>query len=132
MPTSISLLLFAIALFASSSLARADHGGVQNIPHWDEAEGVDAFRKALFRSHQACSRNAQLQVPSASDAAFCSEVFLFLKLSFLPNTDPDGYRDLTPHARAVANREGYQAYMDWVRRNIAGQMSGEESMERIQ
>jgi predicted ATP-dependent protease len=51
------------------------------------------------------------------EAAFCSTVFMKIKLSFVPDIDLDTFNSLEPAEKSAINRLGYRLYLDWKEAN---------------
>ena len=67
----------------------------------------------LLIEYQACSDLAEVHVLSPSRARQCADVYLALKLSFLPDVDIAAYWALPIEQRWVAQKSGYAAFRQW-------------------
>ena len=74
------------------------------------------YRNALFRNLRACSTAAAQSFLAPGEAAFCSNIYLKLKLSFLNGVTVARYAQMSEKTRAVANEKGYAAYRAWLHR----------------
>ena len=67
----------------------------------------------LLATYQSCSRSAEDRVLSPAEARHCSEIYLRLKLSFLPNVNPDVFQSLSVKERWEIQQRGYDALRAW-------------------
>ena len=67
----------------------------------------------LLAEFLACSDLAEAHVLSPSYARQCADVYLALKLSFLPDFDPAVYSTLSIEERWAAQKSGYAAFRHW-------------------
>lgn len=87
--------------------------------HADEKErSLADERRALYVEYVRCSSQAVAQMLSAIESRDCSNIFMRLKLTFLPDFDFEKFKALPPRSRAEINRKGYAAYRDWLTNNL--------------
>lgn len=67
----------------------------------------------LLAEYRVCSDLAETHVLSLPYARHCADVYLALKLSFLPDVDPEVYWELSIEQRRAAQKSGYAAYRRW-------------------
>ncbi len=69
--------------------------------------------------HLQCSEAAERRVLSFDEAAACSQAFLRIKLSFVPDVGIDRFQALPTEERAAINLVAYQRYRAWYHQNPA-------------
>jgi hypothetical protein len=72
---------------------------------------------ADLRTYLECSVAAEVGLLAFDEAAFCSTVFMKVKLSFLPDVDLDRFNSLQPHEKFAIDHLGYKLYLDWKEQN---------------
>ena len=75
---------------------------------------IEAERRTLHAAYQECAAAALTEFLGAADAALCSEIFLRLKLTFLPGTTLETFLTRSAATRAKGNQMGYAAYLAWL------------------
>ncbi len=66
-----------------------------------------------LRTYLECSEASNVRLLGFDEAAFCSTVFLRIKLSFVPDIDLDTFNSLSPTEKSVVDRHSYRLYLDW-------------------
>lgn len=67
----------------------------------------------LLSSYETCSDAAAERLLSFSEATHCSEIYLHLKLSFLPDVEYEDFKSLPPEERWRIQQRGYAAFVAW-------------------
>lgn len=101
-----------------AEVALADMENAFRVPDWASGADLESQRLELYRQHMSCTTSATERMLSSDEAAACSRAFLGLKLSFLPGSDIERFRTLSPAARASGNAKGYDAYRAWLHRQV--------------
>lgn len=78
---------------------------------------VSAPNKKLLAAYMECSKAAEGGILSRTKAKDCSETYLLLKLSFLPDVKFEEFRSLAPRERWKIQQRGYAALRDWKERH---------------
>lgn len=66
-----------------------------------------------LRTYLECSEASNVQLLGFNEAAFCSTVFMRIKLSFVPDIDLDTFNSLSPTEKTALDRHSYRLYLDW-------------------
>lgn len=83
-------------------------------PHRFETIGPDS---ADLRFYLVCARLSDERLLSFGEAATCSQVFMRIKLSFLPGVTLEEFQHMPPKTKSAANIEGYLKYRAWLLQN---------------
>ena len=67
----------------------------------------------LLSAYKDCSHAAEVRLLSLEEATRCSEAYLLLKLSFLPELDIAEFKVLPPQERWEIQQRGYAALVAW-------------------
>lgn len=102
------------AVAATSALAPLD-----NKPEMQTVRDPVQPDPELLAEYRVCSDLAEEYVLSADYARHCSNVYLALKLSFLPDVDLAVYSELSMEERLTAQKSGYAAYRQWTEANMS-------------
>ena len=108
---SIGLLALFIAL---QTPARAEDEMAYHMREWTLSEPVETERRALHAIYLDCSAEAVQGFLGGMEAMACAEVFMRLKLTFLPGSTYESYVTRSAATRALANSKGYAAYRAWL------------------
>ncbi|SMX22517.1 hypothetical protein [Boseongicola aestuarii] len=73
----------------------------------------------LLSAYEDCSHAAEVRLLSLEEATRCSETFLLLKLSLLPEVDIAEFKSLPPQERWEIQRRGYAALVAWRQKRIS-------------
>ena len=73
----------------------------------------------LLSVYYSCDIAAAQSLLPPAQMAFCQDIYLQVKLWFVPGVDIGTYADLAATERAEANRIGYAAFREWVDGNTA-------------
>ena len=115
-PFAVSFLVGAL-LFGSDAVAAHFHRE-HNAENGDR-EKLEETRRILFRKHMDCASQATERLMSPGAASDCADIYLRLKLTFLPGVDAEGFKTFSPETRARINRITYVAYRSWLQRQLA-------------
>ena len=63
--------------------------------YWTLSAKMEAHRMDLYRAYSDCSKTAKERVISVSEAEACADLYLRLKLTFLPGANTDRFRTLS-------------------------------------
>ena len=67
----------------------------------------------LLAAYERCSQDAAVRLLSLGEATQCSEIYLHLKLSFLPDKDVATFQSLPAEDRWQIQKRGYAALVAW-------------------
>ena len=73
----------------------------------------------LLAAYEDCSHAAEVRLLSLEEATRCSETYLLLKLSFLPEIDIAEFKSLPPQERWEIQQRGYAALVAWREKQIS-------------
>ena len=73
----------------------------------------------LLAAYEDCSHAAEVRLLSLEEATRCSETYLLLKLSFLPEIDIAVFKSLPPQKRWEIQQRGYAALVAWREKQIS-------------
>ena len=88
--------------------------------YWTVSARIEAYRMDLYREYSECSKTAIERAVSMSEAEACADLYLRLKLSFLPGSEYNRFKTLSAATRAYAHEKAYAAYRAWLHRHVSG------------
>lgn len=119
----IAFIWFCFTAVLASAPVAANEAPEFDFRNWTVSEDIEKYRMELHKLYSECSRTAIQREMSLHEATICAEVYTRLKLSFIPGSDYDRYKTLSPKTRAIGNAKGYTAYRAWLHRHVtAGTM----------
>ncbi len=114
-------LFFAVlASVALSAMAVAETrvpARLENMPDSTKVHDLVEPDPKLLAEYLACSDLAAVHVLPSYVARHCADVYLALKLSFLPDVDLASFQEMTFERRWDAEKLGYAALRKWKEAN---------------
>ena len=115
-PFAVSFWVGAL-LFGSDAVAGHSHRELN--AEIGGREKLEETRRILYRKHMDCASQATERLMSPGAASDCADIYLRLKLTFLPGVEAEGFKTFSPETRARINRITYMAYRSWLQQHLA-------------